>query len=151
MDKIKINNEFSRKFPDEESVREYLEYRRWGDRIICPYCDKSETRFMKGSQCYQCNMCHEKFTVRTGMIFERSRIPLNKWLYTMWLFAVDRKRASSSQLSKEIGITQKSAWFMLDRLREACGDDEEVLGVVDGAYIDGKDDINLGTTAELAT
>ena len=61
------------------------------------------------------------FTIRTGTIFERSHIPLHKWLYAMYLLVTARKGISSLQLAKEIGVTQKSAWFMLQRLREACG------------------------------
>ena len=69
---------------------------------------------------HQCKDCRRKFTVRTGTVFERSHISLDKWLYTMYLLQTARKGVSSLQLSKELGITQKSAWFMLHRLREAC-------------------------------
>jgi transposase-like protein len=68
----------------------------------------------------QCQ-CKEDFTVRTGTIFERSHVPLHKWVYAMYLLVTARKGISSLQLAKEIGVTQKSAWFMLHRLREACG------------------------------
>lgn len=80
--------------------------------------------------------------MRTGTIFERSHIPLHKWLYAMYLLVTARKGISSLQLSKEIGITQKSAWFVLHRLREACGDKLTVLsGIVevDETYIGGKE------------
>jgi transposase-like protein len=91
---------------------------------------------------YRCNQCREDFTVRTGTIFERSHVPLHKWLYAMYLLVTSRKGISSLQLSKEIGITQKSAWFVLQRLREACGGDPTVLsGVVeiDETYVGGKE------------
>lgn len=65
---------------------------------------------------YRCNQCREDFTVRTGTIFERSHVPLHKWLYAMYLLVTARKGISSMQLSKEIGITQKSAWAMKRRL-----------------------------------
>ncbi len=80
--------------------------------------------------------------MRTGTIFERSHVPLHKWLYAMYLLVTARKGISSLQLSKEIGITQKSAWFVLHRLREACGDDLTILsGIVevDETYIGGKE------------
>ena len=70
---------------------------------------------------YRCNACKLDFTIRTGTIFERSHVPLHKWLYAMYLLVTARKGICSMQLAKEIGITQKSAWFMLHRLREACG------------------------------
>lgn len=90
---------------------------------------------------YRCHACAgETFTVRTGTIFERSHVPLHKWLYAMYLLVTARKGISSIQLSKEISITQKSAWFMLQRLREACGTDMEALRgtvEVDETYIGG--------------
>jgi hypothetical protein len=82
------------------------------------------------------------FTVRTGTIYERSHIPLHKWLYAMYLLMTARKGISSMQLAKEIGITQKSAWFMLGRLREACGNDLTTLRgtvEVDETYFGGKE------------
>jgi transposase-like protein len=91
---------------------------------------------------YRCNQCKEDFTVRTGTVFERSHVPLHKWVYAMYLLVTARKGISSLQLSKEIGITQKSAWFVLQRLREACGNDPTVLsGIVeiDETYIGGKE------------
>ena len=89
---------------------------------------------------YRCNPCHEDFTVRTGTIFERSHVPLHKWVYAMYLLVTARKGISSMQLAKEIGITQKSAWFVLHRLREACGGDMTMLqGLVeiDETYVGG--------------
>jgi len=91
---------------------------------------------------YRCNQCLEDFTVRTGTIFERSHVPLHKWIYAMYLLVTSRKGISSMQLSKEIGITQKSAWFVLQRLREACGNDPTILtGIVemDETYVGGKE------------
>ncbi len=91
---------------------------------------------------YRCNQCKEDFTVRTGTIFERSHVPLHKWIYAMYLLMTARKGISSMQLAKEIGITQKSAWFVLHRLREACGSKIEMLkGVVeiDETYVGGKE------------
>lgn len=159
MAKQTINTyEFFRKFPDDKTAREYLEYRRWKDRIACPHCDSLETSRMKDSQYHQCNVCRRKFTVRTGMVFERSHIPLNKWLYTIYLLAIDGKRVSSLQLSKEIDITQKTAWFMLRRLGEACGGDwQKLSGIVemDEIYIGekegNKDDTKLRTVEEFTT
>ena len=86
--------------------------------------------------------------MRTGTIFERSHVPLDKWLYAMYLIATARKGISSLQLSKEIGVTQKTAWFMLQRIREACGNDKDdddsngfLRGIVeaDETYIGGKE------------
>lgn len=127
-------------FPNAESARKYLEGRLWPKGVRCPHCGLTEHVTVRKNGYYRCNQCHEDFTVRTGTIFERSHIPLHKWLYSMYLLVTARKGISSMQLSKEIGITQKSAWFVLQRLREACDDDVTVLnGIVeiDETYIGG--------------
>ena len=89
---------------------------------------------------FRCQDCRKEFTVRTGTIFERSHIPLHKWIFGIYLVVTSRKGISSMQLAKEIGITQKSAWFMLQRIREACGGNDDFLdGIVevDETYIGG--------------
>lgn len=113
--------EFFEKFPDEKAAIEFLERMRWGDEgVYCPHCDCENVTKLKRFPYYLCNECRQKFTVRTDSIFERSHIPLNKWLYAMYMLQTARKGISSLQLSKELGISQKSCWFMLHRLREAC-------------------------------
>ena len=134
--------EFVKKFPDEQAAFDYLESRRWKNEVACPFCDGERITRLKLKNYHQCKDCRQKFTVRTGTIFERSHIPLDKWLYAMYLPATARKGVSSLQLSKEIGITQKSAWFMLHRIREACGKDDKMLDEVvevDETYIGGKE------------
>ncbi len=129
-------------FPDQETARVYLEGRLWPNGPRCPVCGLSERITARKDGFYRCNQCKEDFTVRTGTIFERSHVPLHKWIYAMYLLVTARKGISSLQLAKEIGITQKSAWFVLGRLREACGPDFEKLhGVVeiDETYIGGKE------------
>ena len=110
-------------FPDAESARTYLEGRLWPQGPRCPVCGLGERITARKGGFYRCNQCKEDFTVRTGTIFERSHIPVHKWVYAMYLLVTARKGISSMQLAKEIGVTQKSAWFMLHRLREACGKD----------------------------
>jgi len=114
-------------FPDEPSARAYLESRLWPDGVRCPECKGVERITTRKDGYYRCNPCKLDFTVRTGTIFERSHVPLNKWLYAMYLLVTARKGISSMQLAKQIGITQKSAWFVLHRLREACGKDLDKL------------------------
>jgi transposase-like protein len=130
-------------FPDAESARKYIEGRRWPNGVICPYCNESKPiTIRKRAGFYRCNDCHEDFTVRTRTIFGRSHIPLHKWLLAMYLLVTARKGISSMQLSKELGIGQTGAWFMLQRIREACGNDKSVLsGIVevDEVYIGGKE------------
>jgi transposase-like protein len=129
-------------FPDAESARTYLESRRWPEGPRCPVCGLTDRITVRKAGFYRCNQCKEDFTVRTGTIFERSHVPLHKWLYAMYLLVTARKGISSLQLSKEIGITQKSAWFVLQRIREACGSELKTLsGIVevDETYIGGKE------------
>ena len=110
------------RFPDENAARLYLGSRLWPDGVKCPDCKNGDRITVKRDGYYRCNACTPKltFTVRTRTIFERSHVPLHKWLYAMYLLVTARKGISSMQLAKEIGITQKSAWFVLHRLREAA-------------------------------
>ncbi len=127
-------------FPDQESARVYLERTLWPEGPKCPVCGLGERITARKEGFYRCNQCKEDFTVRTGTVFERSHIPLHKWLYAMYLLLTARKGISSLQLSKEIGIRQASAWFMLHRLREACGPKlEKLQGIIeiDETYVGG--------------
>jgi transposase-like protein len=129
-------------FPDAESARIYLESRLWSDGVKCPVCKGGGRITKRKGGFYRCNACQLDFTIRTGTIFERSHVPLHKWLYAMYLLVTARKGISSMQLAKEIGITQKSAWFVLHRLREACGGKlDKLRGMIeiDEMYIGGKE------------
>jgi len=114
-------------FPDMETARVYLESRLWPNGVRCPFCGLGERITTRKGGFYRCNGCKQDFTVRTGTIFERSHVPLHKWVYAMYLVVTARKGVSSMQLAKEIGVTQKTAWFVLGRLREACGDNFKKL------------------------
>ena len=129
---------------DEEAARAYLENIRWAGRRKCPVCAaRGKSRAVKGRPgFYRCRTCRERFTVRTETILGRSHISLHKWLFAIYLLQTSREKVSSLQLSKELGITQKSAWFLLRRLREAC--DVEALRLSseaeeDKTYIGGKE------------
>jgi transposase-like protein len=144
-------------FPDEGSARQYLEGRLWADGVKCPECKGKERITIRKDGYYRCNACKLDFTIRTGTIFERSHVPLHKWVYAMYLVVTARKGISSLQLAKEIGVTQKSAWFMLQRLREACSQNPDKLrGVVevDETFVGGlginkheKDKLKIGRGA----
>ena len=122
-------------FPDEQAAYDYVEKRLWPNGPICPRCkgfDRIAKRRGGRAGLYCCNVCQRGFTVKIGTIFEDSKVPLRKWLYAMYLVVTARKGISSLQLGKEIGITQKSAWFVLSRLRAACGQNKTLLkGVVE--------------------
>jgi transposase-like protein len=139
--------QFLKQFTDEASARAYLEQQRWQGHPVCPHCGSMERiQKRKIDGYYRCLSCKVDFTVRTGTIFERSHVPLDKWLYAMYLISTVRKGISSLQLSKEIGVTQKTAWFMLQRIRQACGSganspDDFLSGIIeaDETYIGGKE------------
>jgi len=119
-------------FPDQDSARVYLEGLLWPHGPRCPVCGTGDKITARKGGYYRCRQCQEDFTVRTGTVFERSHVPLHKWVYAMYLLVTARKGISSMQLAKEIGVTQKTAWFILGRLREACGSDiGKLAGVVE--------------------
>ncbi len=131
-------------FPDKETARQYLEDRRWKYGVSCPTCQSLSvyTRSGKRKGMYDCRGCGKHFSVRTGSIFEKSHIRLHKWLYAIYTVMTSRKSISAMQLSKEIGVTYKSAWFVLHRIREACrGDLTRLSGIVeiDETYVGGKE------------
>lgn len=116
--------EFLKKFPDERVARTYIEERRWRGQPVCPRCGEvHRVQVRKVEGYFRCLACRADFTVRTGTVFERSHATLDKWLYAIYLLVTSHKGVSSLQLSKEIGVTQKTASFMLQRLREACSND----------------------------
>ena len=128
--------------PDAETARLYLESRLWPNGVTCPTCAGRERITNRKGDFYRCNRCETTFTVRTGTIFERSHVPLHKWVYAMYLVVTARKGISSMQLAKEIGVTQKTAWFMLQRLREAySGKMDKLSGLieVDECFVGGKE------------
>ncbi len=134
--------ELFKMFPDVETARKFLESKLWPNGAVCPKCHNSDRLCARKDGFYRCNPCKVDFTVRTGTIFERSHIPLHKWLAAMYLLMTSRKGISSMQLAKEIGIRQSSAWFLLQRLREACAADLSMLrGIVevDEVYVGGKE------------
>ncbi len=132
------------KFPDEEAARAHLEHVRWQGKPTCPDCESDSIYTRGGGRAgyYDCRECRKHFTVRTGTVFEKSHVSLHKWIYAIYLLMTAQKGISSLQLSKEIRVTQKTAWFILHRLRLACGNNLEKLQgsvEVDETYIGGKE------------
>jgi transposase-like protein len=110
-------------FTDEDKAREFLESSRWPSGPVCPFCGQLDTVKLvngpsMGTGWYYCSDCQDKFTVRVGTLYERSHIPLHKWLLASHLMVASKKGMSALQLSRMLGITYKSAWFMCHRIRE---------------------------------
>jgi transposase-like protein len=114
-------------FTDETAAREHLEALRWPDGVFCPHCGSFEgiTKMQGKSHrpgLFLCGGCRGNFSVTVGTVYERSHIPLHKWLLATHLLASSKKGISAHQLHRMLGITYKSAWFMCHRIREAMDD-----------------------------
>src|ERR1022692_1100848 len=110
---------------DPDKAREYVLPRRWADKVVCPTCGSEKVTFQPKHNRWQCTNRHPRrqFTLKTGTVMEDSPLGLDKWLMAMWLVASNRNGISSWELHRAIGITQKSAWFLLHRIRLAMQDE----------------------------
>jgi transposase-like protein len=113
-------------FTDNDKAREWLEARVWPNGVVCRHCgnaNASRIARLKGKAhrpgLYQCAECREQFTVTVGTVFERSKLPLSKWLAALFLMVSSKKGVSAHQMHRMLGISYKSTWFMMHRLREA--------------------------------
>jgi transposase-like protein len=130
-------------FADPDNCLNYLVTRRWPNGVTCPRCGSENVTFMAARRVWQCKTRHPKsqFSIKVGTIFEDSPISLDKWLCAMWMLANCKNGNSSWELHRTLGVTQKSAWFMLQRIRLALqgGDSGKLSGQVevDETYIGG--------------
>ena len=135
--------ELAQKFPDEESARKWLEGIIWSEGRFCPNCDSKNTHECSHAKMpYRCRDCRKYFSIRTGTVMSGSPIPLLKWVYAIYLDLTSLKGVSSMKLHRDLGISQNSAWFMQQRIREAFaekGKDALLSGTVevDETYIGG--------------
>ncbi len=105
--------------PDEQAAIEHFTAIRWKDGAFCPYCGSLKVYHFSDKRTHKCGDCRQRFSIKVGTIFEGTKIPLRKWLMAIWLITSHKKGIASTQLAKDLGITQKSAWFVMHRLREA--------------------------------
>jgi len=106
--------------PDEQAAVDHFTAIRWKNGAFCPHCGSLKVYHFSDNRTHKCGDCRKRFSIRVGTIFEDSKLPLRKWLLAIWLITSHKKGIASTQLAKDIGVTQKSAWFMLHRLREAA-------------------------------
>lgn len=113
--------EFFRLISDEAAAIAFFENLFWGDAPICPRCDSENIHHTKSGKPmpYRCRDCRGYFNVKTNTVMSNSQIPLNKWLYAIYLLLTSRMGVSAKRLEKELGLTYKSAWFLAHRIREA--------------------------------
>ena len=109
-------------FPTEEVARDWFVRQRWPDGRFCPRCGSTDTTAPGGVLAYWCPACRRRFSVTSGTALERTRLPLRKWVVAIYLFVISIKGVSSMRLHRDLGITQRSAWFVLHRLRLAFAD-----------------------------
>jgi len=138
--------QFFQRFPGEEAAREYFETNRWAGEVSCPHCGSSSIAPVKDMKPmpYRCRDCRQHFSVRTGTVLAESRLPLHKWLMAIYMMTTARKGIPSTQMERELGVTQKSAWFLAQRIRETWlgGSSDGDMGdhlQVDEAFIGGKE------------
>jgi transposase-like protein len=121
-----MNNLTAPHFHDDDAARAYLESVRWPNGPVCPHC-KSENEYRLEGEAHRkgllkCGDCRKQYSVTVGTVFERSKIPLSKWLMAAYLLCSSKKGISAHQLSRTLGVTYKTAWFLAHRIRFAMAD-----------------------------
>jgi transposase-like protein len=129
--------------PDEQAAIDHFTAIRWKDGAFCPLCGSTRVYHFSDKRTHKCGDCRKRFSIKVGTIFEDTKIEMRKWMMAIWLITSHKKGIASTALAKDIGVTQKSAWFMLHRLRHAARTqsfnrplDGEVE--VDETYVGGK-------------
>lgn len=132
-------------YGDENICRAYMEEMRWGGRPKCPFCEMPNPYRLKNGRTFRCKRasCRKDFTVTVRTIFENSKIKLSTWMAAIYLCTAHKKGVSSHQLARDLGITQKTAWFMLQRIRILMEDPEPEVAMdnvveIDETYVGGK-------------
>lgn len=145
-----------RYFADPDVSLHFVADLRWPDGVTCPVCENKEVSFLSTRRIWKCKGCKKQFSVKLGTIFEDSPIGLDKWLPALWMLANCKNGVSSYELARALGVTQKTAWFMLHRIRLAMqtGTFQKLSGTVeaDETYIGGKArNMHAGKRAERIT
>ncbi len=132
---VKNLKDLMQKFADENKCRQFLIKQRWNGSPVCPHCGHTKIYNIENNTRFKCanNKCYKKFSVTVGTVFHASNIPLSTWFPAMYLVSAHKKGISSIQLSKDLGVTQKTAWFMLHRIRESLKEKDSTLlsGIVE--------------------
>ena len=135
--------ELANMFPDEDSARKWFESRIWRDGRKCPKCGSEKTRPASHKKMpYWCTKGRHYFSVRVGTVMEESKVSYRKWVFAIYLHLTNLKGVSSMKLHRDIGVTQTTAWFMLQRIRKAFEDDDDAFGgpvEVDETYVGGRE------------
>ena len=113
-------------FSDPDRAHQYATMMRWPDGVACPRmgCGSAAVQYIKTRRAWRCKECQRQFTAKVGTVFEDSPIPFTKWMPAIWLLSSDRNGISSYELSRALHVTQRTAWFMLHRIRLAMRADD---------------------------
>lgn len=135
--------DLTNRFADPKVCRAYLAQLRWQGKPVCQHCKSDAKIYLLSDGNYKCGTCLKKFSVIKGTIFEDTKLPLSKWFVAVYLITAHKKGISSLQLGRDLGVTQKTAWYMLHRIRYALRAktfDVPLTGVVelDETYVGGK-------------
>lgn len=130
-------------FSNEQKCIDYLVKQRWDGNITCPHCSNDKVYSFSDNKRFKCAKCRGQFTSKVGTIFEDSKIPLRKWFVAIYLVTSHKKGISSHQLAKNLKVTQKTAWFMLQRIRFGLGANEDMTELegtieLDESFVGGK-------------
>jgi transposase-like protein len=126
-------------FADADNCLEYMAFHRWPGGVVCPTCGRTDVTFLKTQRKWQCKSAHAKrqFTAKVGTVFEDSPLGLEKWLPAVWMVANCKNGISSYELHRALGVTQKTAWFMLRRIRKAMANGSLLkMGSSDGGPVE---------------
>jgi transposase-like protein len=130
-------------FPDEQSCIDHLRAIRWRDGEFCPYCGSCKIYHFADRKTHKCGDCRARFSIKVGTIFADTKLPLRKWFAAIWMIPNHPKGIASTTLAKDLKVTQKTAWFVLHRLRQSARTNSfnaPLKGTVeaDTTFIDGK-------------
>lgn len=144
LDKFNSLISLARYFSSEKRCRDFITEQRWGKNVVCPFCNGRQIyRCKNGDNQFKCASCNKRFSCLVGTIFHKTKIPLQKWFMAIYLISSHKKGISSHQLSRDLNITQKTAWYMLHKVRMSfCQNDIPLLSgdvEIDEMYFGGRD------------
>src|ERR1700733_7307121 len=113
-------------YADPDNALNEMADSRWSKGITCQHCGAEKPMFLKTRRIWKCSKCRKQFSIKTKSVFEDSPIPLDKWLAATWMIANCKKGVSSYEIMRATGVTQKTAWFMLHRIRLAIQDEDGI-------------------------
>ena len=140
--------QFQRMFQTDEDCLRAIARRRWPDGFVCPHCESREATRLKDRRAFQCHACRKQTSITAGTVFEKTRIPLLKWFFMIYLMANDKGGVSATRVVELLGMRYDTVWHILHKLRTAMGERDELYQLcgsieIDEAFFGGKDNGGL--------